>query len=495
MEERATRRVAHATPRHTPPHATRHRLRGYGAYRVLPPGWHASLLYSLYKYCDIDSHPTIPSQLSRLTHPLNSRSTYILFHMEALLDEFKRATGSALIISKIRVLGLARNNDGSPSKEFDIPQVVPALPNSLKEGLHQSAQDNWARIHDKFKDRNANSIPLQPQEELILRLTLDDKPMYRGKRAHVYQVTEAIVLQQSNGSTEPRALQPPLCLPPLVAKIALERWGRSLCEEAEMYRALASLQGVIMPRCYGYYRRFVDLQTTSITPWCPHDTFPRSTFDIFRMPNSCASLNILLLEKLGQPPRPDPVSRSVPSGLLEQWTDMGKVLACLGVFHDDLKQRNILSATDNPSDQPIPLLPQLTRVPISEPTEATTGEEARSYPPYKWRIIDWETATFVSPDRWFLDTLARHHEDQVIDAVENMTGGILDDEYDDDEDDDDAEVSDEEHDNHANSPDPDQESDITTICSGEKQRGPLPFRPDCIKVFLWLACMYTNIGQ
>ncbi|KAJ3008345.1 hypothetical protein NUW54_g3187 [Trametes sanguinea] len=343
--------------------------------------------------------------------------------MEALMTEFESATGSAINISKIRVLGLARDNDGSPIKEFDIPQVVPDLPKALLEhGIHQLTQDNWARIHDKLKNHNANSIPLQSQEELILRLTLDDKPMHRGKRAHVYRVTEAIVLQQSDGCSEPRPLQPPLCLPPLVAKIALERWGRSLCEEAEMYRALAILQGIIMPRCYGYYRRFVNLQTTSITPWCPNDTFPRSaTFDIFRMPNSCASLNILLLEKLGRPPRPDPVSRSVPSGLLEQWTEMGDILTCLG---------------------PIPLLPQLTRAPKSEsePTEATTREKILSYSPYMWRIIDWEFATFVDLENMYWQKLARQNAYQVSDAIESMEQGVVTDDEDYDEADDDAEV-------------------------------------------------------
>ncbi|CDO75705.1 hypothetical protein BN946_scf184493.g3 [Trametes cinnabarina] len=88
--------------------------------------------------------------------------------------------------------------------------------------------------------------------------------------------------------------------------------------EAGMYRALEDLQGSILPRCFGYFRRFVNLQEMRITPWDPRAKFPRpeSTFDAFKMPHTHASLNILLLEKLGKPPR---TNCEPPPGLSWDW--------------------------------------------------------------------------------------------------------------------------------------------------------------------------------
>ncbi|KAI9068172.1 hypothetical protein FKP32DRAFT_177817 [Trametes sanguinea] len=142
--------------------------------------------------------------------------------------------------------------------------------------------------------------------------------MHVGRHALVYPVANATLHLQSDSDHASSTLSPTqqasLRLPPLVAKISFEKKGLWLWEEACIYRTLESLQGVIMPRCYGYYRRFVNLQETSIIPWSPKEAFPRSqeTFDIFNMPNTHANLSILLLERLGNPPRQD---RLEPPGL------------------------------------------------------------------------------------------------------------------------------------------------------------------------------------
>lgn len=93
-------------------------------------------------------------------------------------------------------------------------------------------------------------------------------------------------------------------VPPLVIKVAAERKGRTLAQEAGMYRDLESLQGVVIARCYGYFRTVVNHLQMAIRPWDDFDAidWPRipDKFDIFQMPNSCASLNVLLLERLGE---------------------------------------------------------------------------------------------------------------------------------------------------------------------------------------------------
>ena len=88
----------------------------------------------------------------------------------------------------------------------------------------------------------------------------------------------------------------------MVIKISAEGEGRRLANEAAMYDYLRPLQGIVIPKCYGYFRTFVDLIDNVVTSWSSTDlSFPRSkdSLDIFRMPNANASLNILLLEHVG----------------------------------------------------------------------------------------------------------------------------------------------------------------------------------------------------
>lgn len=69
-----------------------------------------------------------------------------------------------------------------------------------------------------------------------------------------------------------------------------------------MYEHLLGLQGIVIPQCYGYYRRTINLQDYVVKPWNPRCKFPRTRddLDIFDMPNTCASLNVLLLEYVGE---------------------------------------------------------------------------------------------------------------------------------------------------------------------------------------------------
>ena len=90
----------------------------------------------------------------------------------------------------------------------------------------------------------------------------------------------------------------------MVIKIAGQTSGASLAKEAAAYNYLQCLQGIVIPRCYGYFRQTVNLQEYIVMPWDSQckTKFPRrrEDLDIFNMPNSCASLNILLLEYVGE---------------------------------------------------------------------------------------------------------------------------------------------------------------------------------------------------
>ena len=99
-------------------------------------------------------------------------------------------------------------------------------------------------------------------------------------------------------------------IPPLVIKVALEGHGRRLAEEAAMYTHLRPLQGVVIPRCYGYFRCYVNRQQHAVMPWEMEVDFPRQ-FDEFRMPHQMESLNILLLERLGRHVAKKPVPEAL----------------------------------------------------------------------------------------------------------------------------------------------------------------------------------------
>ncbi|KAI0350543.1 hypothetical protein OH77DRAFT_1430877, partial [Trametes cingulata] len=95
----------------------------------------------------------------------------------------------------------------------------------------------------------------------------------------------------------------PFYVPPLVIKVAPLRLGKRLAREAAWYEGLRCMQGVSLARCFGYFRREVDQRKIVVAPWDPDCKFPRTEedFDIFDLPHPSASLNVLLLERLGSP--------------------------------------------------------------------------------------------------------------------------------------------------------------------------------------------------
>ena len=134
------------------------------------------------------------------------------------------------------------------------------------------------------------------QVELHVKIASEANERYDDTSRHVlYRVSvETLKPNCSQPISQPHS-------PFMIMKVATELDGRSIAEEALMYKHLRCLQGTVIPQCYGYFRRFIDLQDYVVAAWDPDCTFPRTeqSFDIFRMPNSRASLNILLLEDVG----------------------------------------------------------------------------------------------------------------------------------------------------------------------------------------------------
>lgn len=165
-----------------------------------------------------------------------------------------------------------------------IPREVPD-PLSIDENYWDS---DGLPIGDPRK-RDRNTLPWSGSE-ITLKLKMGEL-IGAGSSGWVYAVE---VISSHPGCS--------FSTPPLVVKVAKQTGGRRISEEAEAYDQLRGAQGTATGICYGYFRRSVNLQELSILPWDPECTFPRSkeTFDVHDMPNPCASLSVLLLQRLGK---------------------------------------------------------------------------------------------------------------------------------------------------------------------------------------------------
>ncbi|KAI0633155.1 hypothetical protein C8Q77DRAFT_1122271 [Trametes polyzona] len=250
-------------------------------------------------------------------------------------------------ITSIVVAGLAKDNQGCP-QTLTVPRIVPDHIPGLKRYYTDSAQEGDAVA--PIADTGSTQSP--DARGITLRLEI-------GDLLHSSYVSD----EQKSWVYDVKILSPCPDIPPLVAKVSNRTHGRSIMNEASAYDALRELQGVILPRCYGYFRCFLDLQAITIIPWDPECEFPRdeTTFDIFDWPNPRASFNILLIEKLGRTLGEVEIRYKDIPVLRDTLTEMLLATARLGVMHGDVHRGNIAEVPD--------------------------GVEPG---PYKWRIIDWE---------------------------------------------------------------------------------------------------------
>ena len=207
-------------------------------------------------------------------------------HTVALLEQYSNS------IQLLVVHGLVKDNDGKDALLIiDRGSYAPYL-----RSAPQHEERHGAKM-TIYKNRTIESRPaIPPDGALEVHVTIEEQ-LYKAYDQEAGRAVYTVSVDTARSSPEIQKFQ----IPPLVIKIASERGGHNLAEEAAMYDYLLCLQGSVIPRCYGYFRRVVNLQDYVVVPWSPKCKLPRSKadLDIFQMPNAHASLNVLLLEHAG----------------------------------------------------------------------------------------------------------------------------------------------------------------------------------------------------
>lgn len=133
----------------------------------------------------------------------------------------------------------------------------------------------------------------RPRGNLHLRLALDQRLSY-GRCGVAYSVNVCA----SQSSQEVLALS----IPPLVAKISRPGRNEDLEHEVYNYDELESLQGIVVPRCYGLFSGTVP-KGSSLIPEVDDEITDSKPFDQngSREPKRITgAISILLVERLGE---------------------------------------------------------------------------------------------------------------------------------------------------------------------------------------------------
>ncbi|EPS99221.1 hypothetical protein FOMPIDRAFT_1042122 [Fomitopsis schrenkii] len=296
-------------------------------------------------------------------------------------------------IHTIVVHGLLRDNTGAnaplPIGKGDCQSVRMAkeLNGSAIDAKRHSVYMNRA---ENLRRKHASAAPAD-RSEIHLRIVSDF--LHENSRHVVYRVSVDIA------KSSPRASQ--LGLPSMIIKIATELEGRTIAAEAVMYEHLFGLQGTVIPQCYGYFRSFINLQEYVVTAWSPGYAFPRNmeSFDIFRMPNTCASLNVLLLEDVGDRIPPALFSKEQKAETLHTLQNLNDELCYLGIRHHDLRYSNVLQ------------------------TAIRRGPSPKHKEIYKYRIIDLENTAVTGRREEELRQLARNEINEILGTIQAKAHG------------------------------------------------------------------------
>ncbi|KAJ3558714.1 hypothetical protein NM688_g754 [Phlebia brevispora] len=216
---------------------------------------------------------------------------------------------------------------------------------------------------------------LPPPGNLHLRVMLG-KRISHGRVGVVYEATV------SSEESSPELAS--YVHPPLVAKISRHKHCEDLEHEVYYYEELESLQGVVLPRCYGLFQTRIRHGLSVIPPDSDseepagkgscnlEDTDGEFVPAVAEpAPKTISGIvSVILLERLGGHL---PVGKPLPAGTYEEIMDMYSDLAHLGIDHTDIRWANILYA--QPSPPGFPSLPS-----------PYTGKT------YRWRLIDFDNA-------------------------------------------------------------------------------------------------------
>ncbi|KAJ3535025.1 hypothetical protein NM688_g7038 [Phlebia brevispora] len=199
---------------------------------------------------------------------------------------------------------------------------------------------------------------LPPPDHLSLHLSLGQR-LGHGRSGGVYDVN----IDFTNSSPELKSL----AFPPLVAKVSRPKREKELEHEAFYYEEMETIQGIVIPRCYGFFtgkipRDHLLVGETDVSSEFPTDS-EESMSEASNLKNEDSErpqftynhaanfrvVSILLLEKLGDRL---PVGKKLPEDLTAEIVDMYRHFGQFGIDHIDIRYANILEAPECPPGWP-----------------------------------------------------------------------------------------------------------------------------------------------
>ncbi|KAI0743055.1 hypothetical protein C8Q80DRAFT_950714 [Daedaleopsis nitida] len=295
-------------------------------------------------------------------------------------------------VRSIRIQGLATD----PSGEFVELRMPRTQAETPRNETFKYEEDLAHFYHQELPPINLPSSPL-PHELTELHLELGT-PTSGNKRHAVYSVK---VMQPT---------PPDFYIPPLMVKIATTaRASQNLAREAGMYGHIEALQGVLAPRCYGYFRAEREhgtwhvklVRTTLDTSSTESEPEPDGVIkeyvaeDPTTISREVDRIDVLLLEKMGDHlPKKQPVSG-------EHIIEMNNIrieLAEQHVVYNDWRAANLMRAPESPPGLPSKPSPYSGRV-------------------YQLRYIDFEHAMVTNMKPELLELTAR---DCIVDLLNSI---------------------------------------------------------------------------
>ncbi|TCD67824.1 hypothetical protein EIP91_011886 [Steccherinum ochraceum] len=212
---------------------------------------------------------------------------------------------------------------------------------------------------------------LAPPGNLRLSLSLG-KVLGSGAVSRVYEAT--VVPSGSSSRLSDKKL-PPLCV-----KVSRRGMASALLPEAQNYAEMATLQGHVIPRCYGLYSATIR-DGVRFRLWEGQDEDGELRSDsgpLYNLPENEGVLapnavTILVMERLGE---------AVPRGELNTLAELPEIqamytdISTMGVVHGHVVRSNIVRALDEPA-LPVLTSPNWTK-------------------PYRYRLIDFHQSFKVN---------------------------------------------------------------------------------------------------
>ncbi|KAF9505058.1 hypothetical protein BS47DRAFT_1354444 [Hydnum rufescens UP504] len=245
-------------------------------------------------------------------------------------------------ISALTIHGLITDTEGA-----NIPMILhrTVAPLDLVPLLRLDEGAPPEVVYGPFIPRPPSTLP--ETGDLHVQLILgDEKGWGRSSFVHEVNVLPAATL--------------PAHLPPLVLKVARSKRRAEIAREAWFYDELECLQGVVLPRCYGWFEAEL-AEGQSFSPSTratgrssdSEDSNPEWRFEdskqLTEMSHSRNYVSVLLLEKMGGKL---PIGVPLGDDLVKGIYDMYGEIAQLGVDHRDIRYSNMLAAPQGPATLP-----------------------------------------------------------------------------------------------------------------------------------------------